>query len=115
MAHAIILSSASKANTTGGSFADTLTANAGDSLSVVKFDSGGARILEMWGIDSDSVAELQVIYTRPDSTHDQQHGVRFGIAALVPGGAAAVAGHDLLPGYVTIPLYPSDAATMQAT
>jgi hypothetical protein len=113
--HAIVLNSASKAGTTGGAFADTLTANANDSLTVVNFPSGGARILEAWGIDIYSVAELQWIYTRPDSSHDQVHGIRFSIPALTPGGAANVSAHNLLPGYTMIPVFPSDAATLQVT
>jgi|SRR5882724_2857068 len=115
MGKAFVLSSASKANTTGGTFADSLAANAGDSLSVANFNTGGAKIVEMWGIDSDSVAELEVIYTRPESTHDQQHGVRFNIPALLPGGAAAVAAHNLLSGYGTIDLYKSDIPAFTVT
>lgn len=115
MGKAFVLNTASKASTTGGTFADSLTANAGDSLSVANFDNGYAKIVEMWGIDSASVAELQVIYTRPESTHDQQHGVRFNVPALVPGGAATVGAHNLLSGYGTIDLYKSDTATMQVT
>lgn len=112
MPYALILTSASKAALTGGTFADSLTANASDSLSVINYDSGGARITEAWGIDSDSVAELEWIYTRPESTHDQQHGIRFNIPALTPGGAGTVAAHNLLPGYSTIPVYKSDSATL---
>lgn len=115
MGKAFVLSSASKANTTGGTFADSLTANAGDSLSVANFNTGGAKIVEMWGIDSDSVAELEVIYTRPESTHDQQHGLRFNIPALLPGGAAAVAAHNLLSGYGTVDLYKSDTPAFTVT
>ena len=57
MPHALVLNSASKANTTGGTFADTLTANSGDTLAIANFVNGGARIVKMWGIDSDSVAK----------------------------------------------------------
>src|SRR5438045_1962530 len=78
MPRAIVLNSASKANTTGGTMADTLTANAGDSLAVANFNTGGAKVLEAWVIDSDSVAEGQWVYTRPEATHDQQRGFRFG-------------------------------------
>src|SRR5438309_1943383 len=109
MGHAIVLNTASKANTTGGTFADTLAANAGDSLAVANYGGdpslSGARILEAWAIDSDSVAELQLIYTRPQATHDQSHGLRFEIQALVPGGAATVAAQELLPGRLTVDLY----------
>lgn len=119
MGHAFVLTSASKAGTTGGTFADTLTANTGDSLNVANFggdaSTSGARITEMWGIDSTSVAELSVIYTRPQSTHDQQRGVRFSIPALVPGGANSVAGHNLLGGYGVIDLYKSDTGTYTVT
>lgn len=115
MPRAVILNTASKANLTGGAFADTLTANAGDALAVANYDSGGARILEAWAIDSDSVCEVQVIYTRPESTHDQAHGFRFNIPALTPGGAATVASHNALPGLVTIDVYKSDAPTIQCT
>ena len=115
MPHAIVLTTASKANTTGGTFADTLTANAGDALAVANFGDGGARILEMWGIDTTSVAEFQIIYTRPQATHDQSHGLRFGIPALVPGGAGNVAAHDVLPGLITADLYKSDSPTIQVS
>lgn len=112
MGYAYLLNTASKANLTGGVEADTLTANSGDSLVVANFQNGGARICEAWGIDSDSVAELEWVYTRPDSTHDQSHGFRFNIPALTPGGAAVIAAHNLLPGLVEVPVFPSDAATL---
>lgn len=115
MPRSCVLTSASKAGTTGGAFADTLTANTGDSLAVANYGEGGARILEMWGIDSTSVAEIQVIYSRPQATHDQSHGLRLAIQSLVPGGANAVAAQDLLPGAVTVDVYKSDAALIQAT
>lgn len=115
MPYALVLNTASKANLTGGAFADTLTANSGDSLAVANYGDGGARVTEMWGIDSDSVAELQVIYTRPEATHDQQHGIRFEIPSLVPGGAAVVAAHNLLPGMIDVPVFKSDVALMQVT
>jgi hypothetical protein len=115
MPRAVVLNTASKNNAGGGTFADALAANAGDSLSVANFNTGGAKIIEMWGIDSDSVAELEVIYTRPESTHDQQHGVRFNIPALKPGGAGTVAAHNMLPGLVTIDLYKSDVPQFLVT
>lgn len=115
MPYALVLTTASKANTTGGTFADSLTANTGDSLSVANYDTGGARIIEAWAIDSDSVAEIQLIYTRPQSTHDQQHGVRFQVPALLPGGAGSVAAHNLLPGLAALPVFKSDTPTLQVT
>lgn len=115
MPRAVVLTTTSKANLTGGTFADTLTANANDAVAVANFDSGGARILEAWAIDSDSVAELQVIYTRPESTHDQAHGFRAMIPALTPGGAAAIGAHSMLPGLVTIDLFKSDSPTIQVS
>jgi len=112
MGRALVCTSASKANTTGGTFADNLTANSQDSLSIPYFSNGGAKIVDMWAIDSTSVAELQVLATKPESTHDQSHGVRFSIPSLVPGGANSVAGHNLLGGYGSIKVFPSDTLTL---
>ncbi len=111
----LILTTASKANTTGGTFADSLVANSGDSLNVASYNTGGARIGEMWGIDSDSVAEGELIYTRPDSTHDQQNGYRFEIPALALGGAASNAAFNILPGGFDIPVFVNDTASVKVT
>src|SRR5438309_11853079 len=102
MPHAIILTSASKANTTGGTFADTLVANTGDSLSVASYDTGGARVIEAWAIDSDSAGEGEWIYTRPEATHDQQNGYRFEVPGVALGGAATNAAFNVLPGALEI-------------
>jgi hypothetical protein len=115
MPRAIVLNSASKLNTTGGTFADALVANAGDSLAVANFNQGGAKILEFWGIDSDSVAEGELIYTRPEATHDQQHGFRFEIPSIALGGAGTNAAFNFLPGYGTIDLYKSDVPQILVT
>lgn len=115
MPRAIVLNSASKANLTGGTFADALTENSGDSRAVANFDTGGARILEAWAIDSDSVAEVEVIYTRPEATHDQQHGWRFEIPAVALGGAATNAAFNALKGYGTVELFKSDTATINVS
>jgi hypothetical protein len=96
MGYAVVCVTAAKANTTGGTFADSLTAQGADSPNIAVVNSGKVKCINMWAIDSDSVAELEVISTRPESTHDQLHGIRFEIASLLPGGAAAVAGHNLL-------------------
>src|SRR5438067_1680779 len=114
MPHAVVLNTASKAGTTGGTFADTLTANSLDSLSV-PFFNGNGRILKMWGIDSDAVAELALTDSRVDSIHDPQYGIRFNIPALIPGGAAVVAAHALLKAPSDVSLYPGDALTMTVT
>ena len=115
MPPAIILNTASKANTTGGTFADTLTANSGDSLSVANFNTGNARIFKMWGIDSDSIAELALTDTRTDSIHDPQYGIRFNIPSLIPGGAASVGSHYLLSEGSTVPVFSGDTLTMSVT
>lgn len=113
MPHAIILTTAHVIAASGGTFADTAVVNTGDSLSVASYDSGGARIIEAWAIDSDSAAEGEWIYTRPDSTHDQQNGFKFGIPALSGGGAANNAGFNVLPGGLEIPVFLNDAATIK--
>lgn len=115
MPPAIILNTASKANTTGGTFADTLTANSGDSLAINNFTNGSAQIFQMWGIDSDAVAEVALTDTRTDSIHDPQYGVRFNIPSLIPGGAASVGSHNMIAEGFTIPVYSGDALTMTCT
>lgn len=115
MPRALVLTTASKAGTAGGTFADNLAANSGDSLAVANYGNGGARILEAWGIDSDSVAEVQFLFSRPESTHDQSHGLRVQIPAITPGGAGLVAAHNLLPGYVYVDVFKSDTPTIQVT
>lgn len=115
MGRAFVLTTASKAATSGGTFADALTANTNDSLSVANFQNGTAKITEMWAIDSDSVMEVSFVYTRPLSTHDQSRGFRYNVAALFPGGAANIAGHNVLAGYGTIDVYPSDTVTINVT
>jgi hypothetical protein len=115
MPRAYVLTTASKATTTGGTFADTLAVNSGDSLSVANFNEGEANFLEMWGNDSASVMEGQLIYTRPQSTHDQSHGFRFQNASLLANVAAKVGAQEYLPGNVGFQLYKSDTATIQVT
>ena len=115
MPPAIILNSASKANTTGGTFADTLTANSGDTLAIQNFNNGGARIFRAWGIDSDSVAELALTDTRTDSIHDPQFGIRFNVPSLIPGGAASVGSHNLLAEGYVVDVFSGDSLTMTVT
>lgn len=115
MPHALVLNSASKAGTTGGTFADTLTANSGDSLAIANFINGGARIVSMWGIDSDSVMEIALTDGRFDSVHDPQYGVRTNIASLIPGGAAVVGAHQFLAPPQTIDVFSGDTLTFTVT
>ncbi len=115
MPRAIILNTAAIVGATGGTFGDSFAALSGDNLSVANFDTGGARILEAWAIDSDSVAEIRWFYTRQDSTHDQSYGMRYNIPALTLGGAATNAAFTLLPGLITVPLFRSDTPVIQAT
>lgn len=114
MGYAVVCVSASKAGTTGGTFADSLSANGTDSLNIA-VTTAPARVVNMWGIDSDSVAELEVISTRPESTHDQLHGIRFEIASLLPGGAASVAGHNLLGDQGQFSVFSGDTLSLTVT
>jgi len=115
MPRAYVLTSASKANTTGGTFADSLTANSQDSLAVANFNDGEANLLEFWGNDSTSVMEVSLVYTRPQSTHDQNRGLRVQNASLLAGQAAKVGAQEYLPGKVGTQLYKSDTATINVT
>src|SRR5437660_6596768 len=115
MPHAVVLTTASKANTAGGTFADTLVANTGDSLSVASYLNGGARLIEAWAMNTDHVAEGEIIYTRPDSTHDQQHCYRFEVPSTALGGEANNCGFNVLPGDLEIPVFLNDSATIKVT
>lgn len=115
MPHAVVLNSASKANTTGGTFADVLAVNSGDSLSIPNLQNGRGRIIRMWGIDSDAVAEVALTATRVDSIHDPQYGVRFNIPSLALGGAGTGAAFPMIepPNYLDV--YTGDTLTFTVT
>jgi len=115
MPRAVVLTSAAKASTTGGTFADTLTAASPDSLAVANYQDGGARMLEFWGMDDTSVAEIELYYSRPQSTHDQSHGIRAQIASKLAGSAGKIGAQEFLPGGVVVNVYPSDTANILAT
>lgn len=121
MPYAQIWTTASNASTTGGTFADSLTANQGDTTNVANYgaaqgpNGSGARILEAIGIDSAHVAELAVIYTRPESTHDQQHGWRSSIQAAAFNTVGNVKSVNLLGGGMTLNLFRSDTPQLLVT
>src|SRR4051812_20914845 len=114
MPYAQILTTASKANLAGGAFADSLTANVGDSLAFPQFN-GRARVTHAWAIDSDSVAEGEILLTRYESVHDQQHGLRFEVPALTPGGAATVAAHSVIKPPFQVEVFSGDTMTVSVT
>lgn len=115
MGRALVLTTASKASTTGGTFADTLTANSNDSLSVANFNTGQANVLEAWGNDATSVMEVSWVFTRPQSTHDQSRGLRLQNASLIAGQAAKVGAQEYLPGNVGFQVYKSDTCSLTVT
>lgn len=112
---AIVLNTASKSSTTGGTFADTLTANSGDTLAIPLTNDFQNYIFKMWGSDSAHVMELALTATRADSIHDPTFGVRQNFAALVPGGAGNVGSHTTLSGPSNIQVFPGDQLTMTVT
>lgn len=112
MGRALVLTTASKASTTGGTFADTLTANSGDVLAVSNFATGAAKVCEAWAYDSAHAMEIEVVYTRPESTHDQTRGLRQNVPSNQLGGAGTNAAFNVLPGLVTINLEKSDVPTI---
>jgi hypothetical protein len=113
--YAQILTTVSKKDATGGTFADTLTANSQDSAAVANFNTGGARVLEAWGLDASNVSEISWVYTRPEATHDQQRGLRLMIPGSTFGAVGARGSLNLLPGGVVINLFKSDTATFTVT
>lgn len=115
MPYAQVLTTASLAGAaTSTTFGNTLAANSGDSLNVNNYNAGGARVLEAWGIDSDTVGEFSFKWTRPESTHDQQYGFRVQIPAGALGGVATNAAFSLLPGGQRIDVFKSDTLTLTA-
>jgi len=115
MPYAQVLSVASKATTTGGTFADALTANSNDSLAVANFDTGGARVLEAWCVDDTSAAEFSWVWTRPEATHDQNRGMRNSVPATQGPGAGKTQAFNVLPGSATIKLFKSDTLTVNVS
>lgn len=121
MPYAQIWSTASVASATGGTFADTLVANTGDSIAVANYgnalgpNGSGARILEAFGIDSAHVAEFAVIYSRPESTHDQYHGWRSSVPATAFNATGNVKCVPLLGGQMTLNLFRSDSPQLLAS
>jgi hypothetical protein len=113
--YAQVLTTASKANLTGGAFADALTANVGDSLAVANYGGGGARVLEAWAIDNASVCEISWLYTRPEATHDQQRGVRRMIPGTTYGAVAARGALPIMAGLETIDVFKSDVASINVS
>lgn len=111
MPRAVVLNTASKANTTGGTFADTLTANSGDSLAIPNLQSGEGKILRMWGMDSAAVAEIAMTGGRVESIHDPTFGIRFNIPAVALGGAGTAAAYPMLEPPNSINVYTGDTLT----
>src|SRR6266566_3890768 len=115
MPRAVVLNSASKAACGGGTFADTLTANSGDSLSIPNLQSGQGKIMSMWGIDSDSVAELALTAGRVESIHDPEYGVRFNIPSTAAGGAGTNAAFPLIAAPNYLDVFTGDTLTFTVT
>lgn len=115
MGRALVLNTASKANTTGGTFADVLVANNLDSLTIPNLQSGRGKIISMWGIDSDSVAEIALTDGRVDSIHDPTFGIRFNIPATALGGAATNAAFPMIEPPHSIDVYTGDALIFSVT
>lgn len=114
MPPAAILTAASKANLSGGAFADSLSANSSDSLTVPTF-GGRGRIIAMWAGNSDSVMEGEIFSTRTEGFHDTVNGFRWQCPAITPGGAANVAAHTVFKDNLEIPVYPADTWTIKVT
>ena len=115
MPRAIVLNTASKAGTTGGTFADTLTANSGDSLAIPNLQSGQGKIIRMWGIDSDSACECALTAGRVESVHDPQYGVRFNLPGTAGAGAANLAAYPMIEAPNWLDVFTGDTLTFTVT
>lgn len=115
MPRAVVLNTASKANTTGGTFADALTANSLDSLSIPNLQSGQGKILKMWGNDSDNVAEVALTDGRVDSVHDPTYGMRFNLASTALGGAGTIAALPMIEPPMWIDVFTGDTLVFTCT
>lgn len=114
MPPAAILTGASKANTTGGTFADSLTANSSDSLTIPTFLSGAGRIVAAWMGDSDSSAEFEVYSTRTEGFHDTVNGLRLAFPYFT-GTATTSSAITAFKDELEIPVYPGDTLTIKVT
>lgn len=115
MADAVILVGASKSNTTGGTMADSLSANSGDSLTIPTTPSGIGTLFAMWAIDSDSVMEGEIYGTRVESFGDTQTGYKWETPALALGGAATNAAFTIFKKNIQVPVYSGDTLTINVT
>src|ERR1051326_1430354 len=115
MPRAVVLNTASKSSTTGGTFADTLTANSGDTLTIPNLQTGQGKIRRMWGGDSASVAEVALTDGRVESVHDPQYGIRFAIPKAPFGATAGGKSFPMLepPNYVDV--FTGDTLTFTVT
>jgi hypothetical protein len=112
---AIVLNTASKAATTGGTFGDTLTANGGDSLTIPNLQSGQGRIIKMWGNDSDSVMETALTDGRVESVHDPTYGIRFNTPATAFASTGAAGGYPMIEEPNWIDVFTGDALIFTVT
>lgn len=115
MPYAQVLTTAVTPGTNGGTFGDNMAAATGDSLAVANFATGGARILEAWCINNLHAGEIEFIYTRPEATHDQQHGWRTSIMAAAFNVVGHVGNVNALSGLQTLNVFKSDSPTISVT
>lgn len=115
MPRAIVLNTASKGSTTGGTFADTLTANSGDSLTIPNLTSGQGQIVRMWGNDSAHVAEIALTDGRVESVHDPTYGIRFNLPSVALGGVGTNEAFPMIepPNYIDV--FTGDTLTFTVT
>jgi len=101
---------AGKQGLTGGAF-EALTPGTGDTFSIRAFpDQADAVIEEIWGLDTASPAQLSI---RSPRLHDQVRGLRLAVPDGSATGAHAEEPNLLIPGHLTVPVYSSDALTVE--
>jgi len=115
MPRAIVLNTASKASLTGGTFADTLTANSGDSLSIPNLQSGQGKVIRMWGNNSAHVAEVALTAGRVESIHDPTYGVRFNLPSVALGGVGTNEAFPMIEAPNYLDVFTGDTLTYTVT
>jgi hypothetical protein len=101
------------ASGTGSTTYDALTANSNQSFTVRYFPDGSSAYLEnVWGATS---AASWLLSIKSPRLHDDVLGLQFAVNAYTNTGSTVIFNpQELMPGFQTQPLYPSDVLSVTA-